>query len=299
MVRFLTSVLVAAAVGFLGGSWYFSSELIAGEVTAFPEDAEALALEEGIAAPPETFAVVSGGVGIEGWYFEGSEDCGLVFLHGYTSNRTGVLDRVADLSDLGCHVVAFDARGHGRSGGTFHTFGALEQRDTELMTRWLMMRADLDVSEIGLVGVSYGAAAAIETLDRLGAVAFVIADSPYSSVRDIATHQGVEQFGAWVGWFVDPALFLAEQRADFREQDAAPVRAVTRTTVPVLLLHEIGDDYIPFAQAEAIAAAGRSVTFVPIDGGGSHASMFDDDPVAYRAIIDDFLADIGWRSQSS
>src|SRR5690606_22246170 len=106
----------------------------------------------------------------------------LVFLHGYGSNRTGVLERMGVFADLGCHMVAFDARGHGRSADAFHTFGAWEQRDGELVVRWLMNRTGLDAEEVGLFGVSYGGAAAIEMLDRVP-VAFAVADSPYSSLR--------------------------------------------------------------------------------------------------------------------
>ena len=293
MLKFLGVVAALAGLAYLGGGWYFSSQLIAQPARPFPTEVGPLLAAESLPIDPETFSVVSDGLTIEGWYFEGTADCGLVFLHGYGGNRTSMVPFVGEFADLGCHMVAYDARGHGLSDQALHTFGAHERNDGAVVVEWLARRVPLGLGDIGVIGVSYGGAGALGMLPILPDLAFVVANSPYSSMRDIATYQGVVQFGDIVLPFADAAILISEARARFDEDDAAPVRSVVGTRTPALLLHEAGDDYIPVAQARAIDAADPDdgVVYVEIDAGGGHATMFSDDRDGYRAIVDDFLAE--------
>ena len=67
--------------------------------------------------------VTTDGVTLSGWYLPSSNGAAVVLLHGASSTRTAVLDKAAVLAEHGYGVLLYDARGHGRSGGTAMDFG--------------------------------------------------------------------------------------------------------------------------------------------------------------------------------
>lgn len=285
MLRFLGVVVALAGLAYLGAGWYFSSQLITQERRPLALDA----VPEGA----EEMSFVSDGLEIEGWYVPGTSDCGLLYLHGRGMNREQPLDWRVPFASLGCHEVLIDHRAHGESAGEFHTYGVKERTDATVALEWLRRRADLDHGEIGVVGISYGAATALQMLPTNQDLAFVLADSPYADLRTVAEYQAVEQFGEAVRYLVEPAALIAEVRARFDVDDASPVDAVVGNEVPVLLVHDRGDPYTPFANSEAIDAADPDdpMVLVPFEGDDAHHQMIRTQTERYVRVVGDFLAE--------
>ncbi len=285
MVKFLLAVVVIGLVGVVGGGWYFSNELITQEPSAVP------------APPPELDArplsFVSDGLEIRGWYVEGGNDCGLLFLHGRGGTRAQPLPWRVPFEGLDCHHVLIDARAHGESEGTFHTYGVHERHDAALALDWLERRTGLGEGQLGVVGMSYGAATALQMLPDHQDLAFVLADSSFSSLRDVARFQAVEQFDDWVLALFEPAMVISGLRAGFDVDDAAPERAVVGNEVPVLVVHDVDDPYTPFEQALAIDAAdpGDPLVLVPFEGDADHHQMVLTQTERYTRVVADFLAE--------
>ena len=290
--RLLLIVLALAVVGYAGASWVFSERLIGQQFTSGePVDTGDFGLPV-----PEEATIRGEGVDLSAWFFQnpGEGDCAVVMLHGYGGEKTEILGASPVFWDRGCHLLSYDARGHGESSRALLTFGAHERDDLRLATAWLATRTGLPLSEIGLMGWSYGAATSIQAAPELSGLAFVIADSSFSSLTDIANVQGERQIGPWVGLFVPGALFVAGLRGGFDPSDVAPDATIADVQAPVLLIHSRTDGYTPVQHSEVIdqnGDASRTRLVIP-DWDAPHARSYELDPVAYTAIVDQFLSDL-------
>jgi len=288
--RRLLLIVLAMAVGAFGvASWVFSERLIGQQFTA---DGSTDTSEFGL-PDPEVATIGGDGVDLAAWYFQNPADagCAVVMLHGFGGDKAETLGANPLFWDRGCHLLSYDARGHGDSSRSLLTFGAHEREDLRLATDWLSTRTGLALSDIGLIGWSYGAATAIQAAPRLPDLAFVIADSSYSSLTDIANVQGERQIGPWVSVFIPGALFVAGLRAGFDPATAAPATEIAGVEAPVLLVHSRIDGFTPVQHSETLfknSDQSRTRLIIP-DWDAPHARSYEVDPVAYSAIVDAFL----------
>ena len=293
--RIRRALLVSATLALLlyaGVSWLFSERLIAPDFKPLgPVDAQAFGLPQ-----PETTKIPGDGVTLAAWYFENPRRsrCAVVMLHGFGGRRAEVLAPTPIFWKRGCHLLLYDARGHGESSPALLSFGAHERQDLRLAIGWLERRTQLPQRRIGLIGWSYGAATAIQAAAELPDLAFVVADSSFSSLGDIARAQAEKQFGAWAKIFIPGALLVSGLRGDFDARDPAPADEIRNVQVPVLLVHSRQDGFTPVAHSELIYKhADQTHTRLVIpDWEAPHAHSYTEAPVAYTAVVDRFLAEL-------
>lgn len=293
----LLGVFLLLALVYAGGSYYFSSVLI-NSPTQSLADGRANMMEtlgQINLPPPEEVAIPAGDVVLAGNYYDNPVDgrCAVLLLHGYTGTRYGALQYAPLYWDRGCDLLAYDARGHGASTPAYHTFGYYEKLDGQAAYVWLADRAGLQSFQVGVTGVSYGAATALQMAPLIPGAAFILADSSYQDMYTIASFQAVQMFGSWVKIFVPGAIFFAEQRADFEVDEVSPQTAVTQTIIPLLLIHAKDDQFTPAAHTEAIYAhSSQSAAQMEItDWGAKHGMSIFADPDAFAALVDGFLAE--------
>src|SRR5688572_28230747 len=104
---------------------------------------------------------------------EGEPSAGVVILHGAGSAKESHFDFARGCRADGMAAVAFDARGHGRSGGSFGP-GAID--DVLAMVELLRERVD----RVALRGSSMGGFQAIHAAARDGSLCAVVAICPAS-----------------------------------------------------------------------------------------------------------------------
>ena len=281
-------LLALAAYGVV--SWIFSDKLIAQQFTALGDNDPA---EYGL-PEPEATTIRGDEVDLAAWYFENPRDagCAVVMLHGFSGSKAEILAVSPVFWKRGCDVLAYDARGHGESSRALLTYGVHEREDLLRAVEWLAAKTDLPRSKIGLAGWSYGAATAIQAASEAGGdVAFVLADSSYSSLRDIAEVQAEKQFGTWATLFVPGALVISAVRARFDGTRPAPASAIEDVRSPVLLVHSRQDGFTPVEHSERIYEnSDHSRTRLVIPGWEApHAHSFTENPVAYTGVVDRFL----------
>lgn len=190
---------------------------------------------------------------------------------------------------LGHNTLLIDQRAHGESGGRVITFGIRERYD---VLDWVeYARTRFGEIPIFLVGISMGGASVLmasgEPLPP--SVVGVIADCPYSDPGDIIC--SVIRM-----MHLKPALAFPLVRAaarllgGFSLASCSAREAVTRASVPILLLHGEEDRLVPCDMSREIAAAagGRATlhTFPGADHGGACMS----DPPRYEGVIAEFCA---------
>ena len=275
-------------------SWVFSSLIIAAETQSVADAAADGDTPADFGLPePEEVSIEAAEVELAGWYFDNpaNGECGLLFLHGFRGTRYHALNWARLFWERGCDVLAYDHRGHGDSTPAFHTYGYHEKEDAMAALDWLAGHAGLERSQIGVFGVSYGAATALQMAPLTPDIAFIGADSAYSDLEEIVRYQAGELFPTLAPLILPGALRVAEWRANFDVQAVAPERSIAETQVPVLLVHSLTDEYTFSTHSEDIYAnSDQSRTILELtDWGAPHGRSIITDPAAYEQVVDEFL----------
>lgn len=289
-------VVVLVLLGaYFAAAWFFSSFIIASDTQTLAEAAAEGDTPTEFGLPePEEVAIDAGEVTLSGWYFDNPADagCGLMFLHGFHGTRYHALNWAPMFWERGCDILAYDHRGQGASSPAFHTYGFYEKQDAVAALDWFTDRTGLERGQIGVFGVSYGAATALQMAPMTPEIAFVGADSAYSDLREIIGFQAGDMFPGLAPLLLPGALKIAELRADFDVDAVAPERSIAETEVPVLLIHSLTDEYTFSTHSEDIYAnSDKSRTVLHLtDWGAPHGRSILTDPTAYRMLVDEFLA---------
>ena len=154
---------------------------------------------------------------------------------------------------------------------------------------WVIERTGLTPDRIGLDGVSFGAATALEVLDRRDDLAFIVADSPYRSMRSIISYSAAGTLGIAEPLVRPLAFFLIERRAGIDAGEVDPAAAVAGKATPILLIHTAGDDIVPVEDSARIAENNSSIERHVLEADGIHIHAYSVRTVVYTSIVDDFL----------
>jgi len=179
------------------------------------------------------------GVRLHGWHIPAAQARGTVlFFHGNAGNISHRLDSIRIFHGLKLSVFIFDYRGYGQSEGKPSEVGT--RRDALAAWRFLTEARGVTPGQIIFFGRSLGAAVAawLAVQERPGAL---IVESAFTSVPDMAA-----EFYRWL-----PARWLA--RFEYATRDY-----VAQVHCPVLVVHSLEDEIIPFRHGEAIFAAAHA-----------------------------------------
>ncbi len=170
----------------------------------------------------------------------------VIYLHGIADTRASAAGLATVFPHKGFDLIAYDSRAHGESDGDACTYGYYERRD---LVRVLNTVED---GPIVLVGVSLGAAVALQTAAIDRRVSAIVSVDVFSSLRAIALERA--PFFVTRGMVRD-AFARAEQDARFRIDDVDVVAAARSITVPVLLIHGEQDHETSPAHSTRVLAA--------------------------------------------
>eukprot|EP01071_Lankesteria_metandrocarpae_P008074 Lankesteria_metandrocarpae@DN4857_c0_g1_i1.p1 len=171
----------------------------------------------------------------------------VVYLHGNCSSRLEALGILHVLLPLNVTVFSFDFAGSGLSDGEYVSLGWHEREDLSAVVDHL--RSSKEVSTIGLWGRSMGAVTALLHCHRDPSIACIVLDSPFSSLRKLATE--LTEF--FVGWklprfLVNMVLNLIrstiQQKAEFDINDLEPIKYVSSTHMPAMFIAGKNDRFI-------------------------------------------------------
>ena len=106
----------------------------------------------------------------------------VVYCHGNSGSRLDCLDILGHLLPLKVSVLAFDFAGSGQSEGEWVSMGHFEKDDIRAVVRHLEQAG---TPHIGIWGRSMGAVSALLYTSHYCNVDFVVADSPFASLRTL------------------------------------------------------------------------------------------------------------------
>ncbi len=157
----------------------------------------------------------------------------IVLFHGLGGSREdmNVLAQRAFLPGDRYAVLAYDARGHGQSGGLIGIDGPNEVSDAKAMFRWLADRPDVSDTRIGAFGISYGGGAVWNSLVAGVPWAAIEVCETWTNLATALVPQGLAKSGVIAGFLgekpassFDPSV-LAAAKAALAGTDRARVAA--------------------------------------------------------------------------
>ena len=207
------------------------------------------------------------GTKLAGWYLPAKKPTNkaILMLHGYPMDKGDLLP-TATLFEINFNILLVDLRGMGQSGGAVATFGAKEQQDMKYAVDYLESKGNTSIGIFGYAeGGSIGLLAAAQD-------ARIKAAAEYGAFADLPGL--VQNQYQKLGVLDKPMAGLVTfwERLFFGLLPN-PARAAEKIIAPVLVIHNQGDEVVPFAQAQKLQAAlakNPSAEFY-FPAGGSHS----------------------------
>lgn len=188
------------------------------------------------------------------WWIPGpdAQAPAVLYLHGTRWSLSNNLFRIQRLQRMGFAVLAIDYRGFGRSDGDLPS-EAYTYADAQAAWEYLRVRAP-DPHRRFVYGHSLGGAVGIELATRNDDVAGLVADSTFTSMRDMAELMGYGNLATGP---------LLTQRFD-------SLAKIGSVRAPVLFIHGNSDRFVPAAMSEQLYAAAPEPKRLLLVESGNH-----------------------------
>ena len=226
-----------------------------------------------------------------GRYYHNRDNAPIALMfHGYRSKALSDCGGGYKICcDLGINVLIPDQRAHGSSDGRSITFGIKERLDC---LDWInYINENYNTPDIFLVGVSMGGATVLMASgeELPSNVKGIISDCSYSSpqaiIRKVITDMNIIQR------VVFPLVRLSGMiygGFDVCSYDA--MQAVSKSKLPILLIHGEGDDFVPYSMAYDIKKNGDcSLLSVPK---ATHGLSYIYDTKKYTETVKKFIKNL-------
>lgn len=213
-----------------------------------------------------------------------------ICFHGYRG--TAVRDfcgGAAIALEAGYNTLVIDERGHGESHGHTITFGVKEKYDVVSWAEYAVQRFGKEV-KIVLCGISMGASAVLlsSALPLPENVVGITADCPYSSpraiIRKVCRDDGLPPFLIYPFIALGALLF-----GRFRLHCDDVIKAVSKTALPILLIHGEDDRLVPCEMAKRIRDENPRCIDLQLFEGAGHGISYMKDYPRYRSLVTSFL----------
>lgn len=217
----------------------------------------------------------------------------VVITHGIQDTFFSSVHFALLFRSLGFHVLLYDLRHHGSSGGKNCTFGYYEKYDLRTMVEWTLMRLGPGAL-VGSLGESLGGAIAIQhaAIDPRGA--FCIALSSFSDLKQLFVYRFKYEYKLPVFPFLQLADFMATILSGMSFSAVSPLMDMPEISLPVMLIHGKKDGYVPVQMSKDLYEAklkGIRSIYLPDDAG--HADPFTINREEFTRQVRSFLEKMG------
>jgi uncharacterized protein len=168
----------------------------------------------------------------------------VLYLHGVSDCKIDGLRLARLLHDHHFNVFLYDSRRHGRSDGTFCTYGFYEKFDVVKIIDELMKRNDVPLGKIAAFGTSMGAAVAIQAAAIDTRIAAVIAENSFATLRSIFDDYQKRMFKLPFHYLRNLVIVRSERMAKFKASEVSPLEAVRNIDIPILFVYGAEDHLI-------------------------------------------------------
>lgn len=243
---------------------------------------------------------------LHAYYVDNHSNKTAVVQHGYRSNPMQIVLEAEFLYELGYNVIIPDARSHGKSEGSYITFGAYERND---INAWIDQElAGKPNQKFLLFGVSMGAATVMMSQEKPHPnVEAVIEDCGYYSIeqqaRDVmrlltSKLQYIPLVNK-IDWYNCENELIDALNNEFVKPilkvdlfSIAPLDAVSKSNVPKLFIHGTADWFIPPVAKDKLYTASlgyKEQLAIPDAGHGVNLKVGG---TLYKEKVQSFLASV-------
>ncbi len=228
---------------------------------------------------------------LQGWLFE--QESGqryAIVCHGYMGHPAQMAGYIMKFFDMGYHVLAPAAQGHGDSDGDYYGMGWLERKH---LLGWINTIIEEDPeAEILLFGLSMGGATVMMTAgeELPDNVKCIVEDCGYSSVWDEFSVQLENIFDIPDFPLMYVTDLLCRIRAGYSFREASAVEQLKKAEVPMLFIHGEEDTFVPYAMLEEVYTACASEVKEKLSvPGAAHGAAAATNPKLYWETIEEFV----------
>lgn len=298
----LALLLVAAVAAFGAALWHFSDKVVGIKVWD-EERIVRFETESGVldpvyleALPKEDVTITSPyGYALSGWFIPCGTDTKktVIIVHGVTRSRMTSIKYVELFRKRGFHVVVYDHRRHGKSGGASTTYGFYEKEDLRAWVDWVFQRVGPGAI-IGTHGESMGAATVLQHAAMDNRLRFCIADCPYSNiVGQLIYRLKVEYPRLPVYPTIPLVVLICRLRSGAPLSMAESLKALPLAETPVLFIHGQEDTYIEKRMTEEMYRLKQGPKHLYLAPKADHAEAYMKNPDEYDRIVGEFLQEAG------
>ena len=217
----------------------------------------------------------------------------IIAMHGWRSSWGHDFGQIRDfLEDSGCSVLYVDQRGQGESGGNYIGFGPIERYDCLDWINWVTGRCGSDVP-IYLWGVSMGATTVLMASDLPlpENIHGIVADCGFTSPNAIWRH--VANNNLHMGFSLRGRLAntMYRRRTQMDAANFSTTDALSKTTVPVLLIHGTDDRFVPVEMTYENYKVCQSPKKLLIVPGAGHCMSYFLEPEKYEKTVMEFWSE--------
>lgn len=213
----------------------------------------------------------------------------VILVHGFRKSKDAMGDYTKFYSELGYDILMPDLRGHGESEGEYYGYGWDDRLD---LVKWINILIDeYNIEEIVLHGNSAGSAAVLMTSgeDLPEEVKVVIADSPYTTMKEELAHQLKYIYGLPGFPLLDITSVITKVRAGYFFGDVSTVKQVVKNTLPLFIIHGDADDLVPTWMGQEIYDTATSEKEIWISEGVGHIDSYELKTVEFERRVKSFL----------
>lgn len=194
------------------------------------------------------------GTRISGWFIP-AEDAraGIILCHGFPMNRAEMLGWAPALRQLGVHLLLFDFRALGRSGGDLCTIGHHETLDMLGAADYLEDRPEMSGLPMGAFGLSMGGAVAIMASAQDQRIAAVATHGAYATLEDAMVRRCRLYAGPFGPALYTPTRWWGRRWMPIDPGEVSPLDVIGRIAPrPVLMFHGMRDKVVSPQDAERL-----------------------------------------------
>ena len=219
---------------------------------------------------------------LRGWFLDSpGARATVIVVHDRGGTRADVAHKLLELEGdyvrRGYHVFAFDLRGRGESAGRRDHLGDQERFDVAAAVTFVRRRTG--ALPIILHGFGLGASLAISAAANGVEVEGLIADSPFSSMREHLRERHPR-----ATWPLFRSACLLSRHLFSADVDAlAPVRDMAALETPVMFIHAEHDATVPVSHSLNLAAASLHADneIWQIENFAGHCTYYREHPQEY------------------
>ena len=235
----------------------------------------------------------SDGFNLKGIYiekFKGSKKV-IIIVHAYKGAYPYSVVFLDMFFKAGFNVLLIDQRAHGTSEGMYASYGFFEKRDLDLWVQWTRKRIGEDAC-IGLHGQSMGASTVLEYTGINEYVKFVIADCPYSDMKELLRFQFHKLYHAPLYPFIYVVNHRLKRKVGFSVADVSPINTIRDQEIPILFIHGSKDTFVPCQMSIDMYNVKKGYKRLFIVEGAIHCGAYGKDKEGYENSVATFLKEV-------